>query len=70
LNAQDLQEFSTDTAQFIDQFEEFVKRNITEQQEDNFEIFIDQWDTGYFSDKIKTRFIEVCNLILTRNTHR
>jgi len=70
LNAQDLKEFSTDTAEFIDQFEEFVKRNITEQQEDNFEIFIDRWETGYFSDKIKTRFIEVCNLMLNRNARR
>ncbi|MEA2107074.1 MAG: hypothetical protein U9P82_10245 [Bacteroidota bacterium] len=70
LSAQDLKEFSTDTAQFIEQFEEFVKRNISEQKEDSLDVFIDRWNTGYFTDEIKTRFIDVCNLMLGNKARR
>lgn len=70
LLAQDLKEFKTDTAQFIAQFEEFVKRNISEEQEDSLDVFIDRWNTGYYSDEIKTRFIDVCNLMLQKKARR
>jgi len=70
LLAQDLKEFSTDTAQFINQFEEFVKRNISEQKEDSLEIFVERWNTGFFSDEVKDRFIGVCNLMLKNKARR
>ncbi|MEE4196023.1 MAG: hypothetical protein V2I54_00135 [Bacteroidales bacterium] len=70
LVAQDLKEFSTDTAQFIDQFEEFIKRNISEQEEDSLDVFLDRWEAGGFSVEVKDRFIEVCNLLLKNKARR
>lgn len=71
--AQDLKEFQKDSTLFIEQFEEFVNRNLPEKEEDSLDIFIERWNTGYFSDDIKDRFIDVCNLMLknkaSRNPH-
>ena len=69
-HAQVIKEFSKDTAQFIPQFQEFVSRNISEQEEDSLKSFIEKWETGFFSEDVKTRFIDVCNLMLENKASR
>ncbi|MBI9053379.1 MAG: hypothetical protein JEY96_06145 [Bacteroidales bacterium] len=68
--AQDIKEFSQDTAIFIDQFEEFVDRNISEQEEDSLKSFKDKWEEAYFSEDIMNRFIGVCNLMISNKARR
>lgn len=69
-SSQEIKEFEKDTAIFIQQFEEFTGVNITEEQEDSLESFILKWNAGYFSDEVKERFIDVCNLMLDKKARR
>ena len=69
-NAQEIKEFSKDTSIFIDQFEEFIDKNLSDQEEDSIESFKDKWEEGYFSDDIKNRFIDVCNFMLENKAQR
>ena len=68
--SQEINEFEKDTALFIEQFEEFTNRNISEQEEDSLESFVEKWNTQYFSDEVKERFIDVCNLMLDKKARR
>jgi len=68
--AQDLKEFQKDSTLFIEQFEEFVDRNLEENQEDSLKSFIEQWNSGFFNDEIKGRFIDICNLMLKNKASR
>jgi hypothetical protein len=72
-SAQNLKEFQKDSTLFIEQFEEFVNLNLSEQEEDSLRSFIEKWNIGYFTDTIKNRFIDVCNFMLknkaSRNPH-
>lgn len=68
--AQDIKEFQKDSTLFIEQFEEFTERNISETEEDSLKSFVEKWNTGYFSDEIKDRFIDVCNLMLDKKASR
>ena len=68
--AQDIKEFQKDSTLFIEQFEEFVNRNLPEQEEDSLKIFIERWNTGYFTEDIKDRFMDVCNFMLQNKARR
>ncbi|MGM0408938.1 MAG: hypothetical protein ACQERU_13230, partial [Bacteroidota bacterium] len=70
LNAQDIKAFDTDTAQFIEQFEEFVNRNLSEQEEDSLKVFVEKWNAGQFSYDLKTSFIDHCNFMLENKARR
>ena len=70
LKAQDRKEFDKDSTLFIGQFEEFINRNLSESKEDSLKIFIERWNTGYFSNEIKDRFINVCNFMLKNKARR
>lgn len=68
--AQDIKEFSQDTTVFIDQFKEFVDKNLSEQDEDSLDSFKEKWEEAYFSNEIKDRFIGVCNLMIKNKASR
>ncbi|MCG8412559.1 MAG: hypothetical protein MI739_14870 [Bacteroidales bacterium] len=70
VSAQELKEFAQDTAVFIDQFEKFMDRNITEIEEDSLEAFVDEWENGYFSKSVMNRFITICNFLLSNKANR
>ncbi|HAF28892.1 MAG TPA: hypothetical protein DCG75_07575 [Bacteroidales bacterium] len=69
-HAQDIKEFQKDSTLFIEQFEEFVNKNLPENEEDSLDVFVERWNIGYFSDEIKDRFIDVCNLMLKNKARR
>ncbi len=69
-SAQDIKEFQKDSTLFIEQFEEFVNRNLPEQEEDSLDVFIERWNTGYFTDDMKDRFMDVCNFMLKNKARR
>ncbi|MBU8893746.1 MAG: hypothetical protein KOO66_13280 [Bacteroidales bacterium] len=68
--AQDITEFGKDSTLFIEQFEEYVNRNLPEQEEDSLESFIEKWNTNYYTEDIKNRFIDICNLLLKNKASR
>ncbi|MFC2096063.1 hypothetical protein ACFLQ3_00005, partial [Bacteroidota bacterium] len=68
--AQEIKEFQKDSTLFIEQFEEFVNKNLPEQEEDSLKIFIERWNTGYFTEDIKDRFMDVCNSMLKNKARR
>ncbi|NOQ24577.1 MAG: hypothetical protein GQ564_04370 [Bacteroidales bacterium] len=70
ISAQNLKEFQKDSTLFIEEFEQFVNRNLLEQEEDSLDAFIERWNIGYFSNDIKDRFIDVCNLMLKNKASR
>lgn len=70
IKAQDIKEFQKDSTLFIEQFEEFVNKNLPENEEDSLDVFIERWNTGFFTDEIKDRFIDVCNLMLKNKARR
>lgn len=69
-SGQSFKEFQKDSTLFIQQFEEFVGKNISEQYEDSLQSFIDKWNANYYADEIKDRFIDVCNLMLKNKASR
>ncbi|MDA3953443.1 MAG: hypothetical protein PF485_07335 [Bacteroidales bacterium] len=69
-SAQDIKEFQKDSTIFIEQFEGFVNRNLPEHEEDSLKIFLERWNIGYYSNDIKDRFIDVCNLMLKNKARR
>ncbi|MEA3317102.1 MAG: hypothetical protein U9R54_04030, partial [Bacteroidota bacterium] len=68
--SQRIKHFSTDTAEFINEFEEYLQRNITEEDEDKLEIFIEKWENGFFSDTVRTRIMNVSNVMLKKKARR
>ncbi len=68
--SQDLKEFGKDSTLFIEEFEEFVNRNLSEIQEDSLEIFIEKWNVNYFTEDIKERFVDICNMLLKNKASR
>ena len=67
--SQDLKEFQKDSI-FIEQFEEFVEKNIAEEKGDSLKSFVEKWNSIYFSTEIKDRFIDICNLMLQNKASR
>ncbi|OFX82339.1 MAG: hypothetical protein A2W99_09815 [Bacteroidetes bacterium GWF2_33_16] len=67
---QELKEFSTDTTLFIEQFESFVKKNISDSDKENLDQFVLKWKTNIIDEKIQFRFIDVCNLLLKEKAQR
>lgn len=70
VKGQDLKEFQNDSTLFIEQFEEFVSRNLPDDQKDSLEAFVEKWNTGYFKEDIKDRFVDVCNFMLKNKARR
>lgn len=70
LQAQDIKEFQKDTSLFIEQFNEFVGKNIADSKKDSLESFVEKWNANYFSEDVKDRFIDICNLMLKKNASR
>lgn len=69
-SAQDVKEFSKDSSLFIEQFEEFVNKNLPDNEKDSLQIFVERWNTVFFTEEIKNRFIDVCNLMLKNKARR
>ncbi len=68
--SQEVEETPKDTTLFIEQFEEYVNRNLSEAVEDSLESFIEKWNTGYFSNDIKDRFEDVYNFMINNKARR
>lgn len=68
--AQEIEAFSTDSAAFIDEFEEFVETNISEENEELLEAFVEMWETGKIAEPFRQRIIETSNLLLSHNARR
>ncbi len=68
--AQDIKEFQKDSTLFIEQFEEFVNKNLPKNEEDSLKLFVEKWNIGYYTDDIKDRFADVCNLMLENKARR
>jgi len=67
---QELKEFATDTLLFIDQFESFVEKNISDADKENLEQLLLKWNTGVIDDNARVRFIEICNQLLKQKAQR
>ncbi|MCK5169658.1 MAG: hypothetical protein KAQ75_07255, partial [Bacteroidales bacterium] len=70
LYAQNIKEFQKDSTLFIEQFNEFTGRNISEREKDSLDSFVEKWNTNYFSEDVKNRFIDICNLMLSNKASR
>ncbi|HAN18093.1 MAG: hypothetical protein A2X13_03970 [Bacteroidetes bacterium GWC2_33_15] len=70
IQAQELKEFSSDSLLFINQFEEFVNKNINESDKTNLDVFVEKWKTRGFDKAIETRITEVCNFLLKNKAQR
>ena len=70
LYAQNIKEFQKDSTLFIEQFKEFTERNISVHEEDSLKSFVEKWNTNYFSEDVKNRFIDICNLMLSKKASR
>ena len=70
LHAQNIKEFQKDSSLFIEQFSEFTERNISEHEKDSLDSFVEKWNTNYFSEDVKNRFIDICNLMLSNKASR
>lgn len=68
--SQNIKSFSTDTLEFIEEFEEYLQQNINDNDEKKLEIFVEKWKTNFFSDTIKSRIISVSNLLLKKKARR
>ena len=68
--SQDIKEFGKDSTLFIEEFEEYVNRNLSEAVEDSLKVFIEKWNANYFTDDIQERFITTCNLLLKNKASR
>lgn len=62
------QRFTDNPAEFIDQLDDYVGKNLTGDDEELMDRFIDLWevDSNYFSKEEKQSFIETCNLLYDR----
>ena len=69
-SAQENKQIQEDSTIFIEQFEEFVNRNLSDAVEDSLETFIEKWNTGYFSNDVKERFKEVYTFMIKNKARR
>lgn len=68
--AQQPEAFSTDSATFIDEFEEFVENNISEENEVFLDQFIELWEQGKVTEEQQQQIMETANLMLQKNARR
>jgi len=68
--SQDIKEFGKDSTLFIEEFEEYINRNLSEEVEDSLEVFVEKWAANYFTEDIKERFVTNCNLLLKNKASR
>lgn len=70
LYAQQPEAFSTDSATFIEEFEEFVETNISEENEVFFDKFIELWEQGQVTEEQQKQIMTTANLLLAKNARR
>ncbi|MGE0088644.1 MAG: hypothetical protein AB7S50_04120 [Bacteroidales bacterium] len=67
---QELKEFSSDTLLFIDQFESFIEKNISDPDKENLEQFLLKWETKVIDESARARFIDISNILLKQKAQR
>ncbi|MFP4524986.1 MAG: hypothetical protein ACLFNL_01235 [Bacteroidales bacterium] len=70
LSAQVVDEFPSDSAEFVDTFQEFIENKISKKNESTFEDFISNWESGKFTEKTRDSIGVIANKLLEINGRR